>query len=258
MDLHGSAPRRFATQYVTMSEQIPYRSSRRLRSTKLSLRARHMNLFVRRSANTAHHRCLANLRHSLPHCIWMWTNCILLMAMLQPLARANDESPNWSRSSQFDETSFTKTIDGKIRLYVNAPLDGKGEPGRATRLIVYTLPAGNTIEQTLGCKAKPGLDWHYDIQHVAAQLRLLRSLMPSERIVLVCPEGPGLSWSAFRKAHADADSRMAQLVDHWRTEFGTEDARVMLAGHSNGGSFMFGVIDGAKSIPKYIDRVAFL
>jgi hypothetical protein len=180
------------------------------------------------------------------------------MAMLQPLARANDESPKWTRSSQFDETSFTKTIDGKIRLYVNAPLDAKGEPARATRLIVYTLPAGNTIEQTLGCKAKPGLDWHYDIQHVAAQLRLLRSLMPSERIVLVCPEGPGLNWSAFRKAHADADSRMAQLVDHWRTEFGTDGARVMLVGHSNGGSFMFGVIDGANSIPNYIDRIAFL
>ena len=164
----------------------------------------------------------------------------------------------WTRSTQFDETSFTETIDGKIRIHVNAPLDDNGKPARATRLIVYTLPAGNTIEHSLGCKMKPGLDWHYDIQHVAAQIRLLRNLMPNERIVLVCPEGPGLSWSSFRKAHADANARMGQLVDKWRTEFGTDNARVMLTGHSNGGSFMFGVIDASDEIPAYIDRIAFL
>jgi hypothetical protein len=178
--------------------------------------------------------------------------------MLSRFALSNDEPPKWTRSPQFEETSRTQTIDGHIRLHVNAPIDAKGQPARATRLIVYTLPAGNTIEQTLGCRTRKGLDWHYDIQHVAAQLRLVRSLLPNERIVLVCPEGPGLSWSAYRKAHPDADARMAQLVDDWRKEFGTGDTRVMLVGHSNGGSFMFGVIDGAKSIPSYIDRIAFL
>ena len=123
---------------------------------------------------------------------------------------------------------------------------------------MYTLPAGNTIEQSLGCQMKPGLDWHYDIQHVAAQVRLLRTLTPKERIVLVCPEGPGLNWSSFRKAHKDANARMGKLVDDWRKEFGTDDAHVMLTGHSNGGSFIFGVIDASAEIPAYIDRIAFL
>ena len=154
--------------------------------------------------------------------------------------------------------NFTTTLDSNVRMHVNAPVDEKGKPARATRLIVYALPAGNTIEQSLGCRMKPGLDWHYDIQHVAAQIRLLRSLMPSERIVLVCPEGPGLSWSAFRKAHVDANAKMAQLIDRWRGKFGTDDALVMLTGHSNGGSFMFGVIDAFDEIPAYIDRIAFL
>jgi hypothetical protein len=195
---------------------------------------------------------------SLPRWFWIWAQTAMLIATLPPLVRAADEASKWTRSPQFDETSRTQTIDGKIRLYVNAPRDDKGQPACATRLIIYTLPAGNTIEQTLGCQPKKGLDWHYDIQHVAAQLRLLRSLLPSERIVLVCPEGPGLSWSPYRKAHPDADARMTQLVDDWRKEFGTGDTRVMLVGHSNGGSFMFGVIDGAKSVPSYIDRIAFL
>lgn len=178
--------------------------------------------------------------------------------LIVPISWARDEARPWVRSHEFDEVSFTQTNADKVRIYVNAPVDDKGNPVRATRIVVYTLPAGNTIEQTLGCKMKPGLDWHYDIQHVAAQIRLLRSLIPNERIVLVCPEGPGLSWSAFRKAHPDADSRMAELVEQWRKEFGNEDTHVMLTGHSNGGSFMFGVIDGTAEIPAYIDRIAFL
>lgn len=195
---------------------------------------------------------------SLPRWFWIWAQTVVLIATLPPLAYAVDPASKWTRSPQFNETSRTQTIDGKVRLYVNAPLDDQEQPARATRLIVYTLPAGNTIEQTLGCQAKKGLDWHYDIQHVAAQLRLFRSLVPDERIVLVCPEGPGLSWSSYRKAHPDADAKMAQFVDDWRKELGTADTRVMLVGHSNGGSFMFGVIDGAVSIPSYIDRIAFL
>jgi hypothetical protein len=76
--------------------------------------------------------------------------------------------------------------------------------------------------------------------------------------VLLCVEGPGLSWTRFRTEHPDADAKMAQLVEQWRQEFGAEDTRVLLTGHSNGGSFMFGVIDGTDEIPAYIDRIAFL
>jgi hypothetical protein len=174
-----------------------------------------------------------------------------------PLA-AQHEPQNWVRSTEFPESSFTATTNSKIRYHVNAPLDDQGKPARATRLIVYTLPAGNTIEQTLGCRTKPGLDWHYDIQHVAAQTRLLRSLLPNEKIVLVCIEGPGLNWSAFRKSYADADARMAEFLDGLRKQFGRDDTPVMLTGHSNGGSFMFGVVDGTDAIPDCIDRIAFL
>jgi hypothetical protein len=192
--------------------------------------------------------------------IWARVAFICLFAGMRPdsVASAKETSHNWVRSAQFDETTFTETLDSKIRIHVNAPLDEKGQPARGTRLVVYSLPAGNTIEQTLGCKMKPGLHWRYDIQHVAAQIRLLRSLTPNEKIVLICPEGPGLSWTPFRKAHPDANARMAKLVDQWRKEFGATDARVMLTGHSNGGSFMFGVVDGAEEIPAYIDRIAFL
>ncbi len=182
----------------------------------------------------------------------------VLFAMCGSLAAAKQDSMPWKRSAEFEEQSFTTTVEPKIRIHVNAPLDDQGQPARATRLIVFALPNGNTLEQTLGSKMKEGMDWHYDIQHIAAQTRLLRTLEPIERIVLVCAEAPGLSWPSFRKNVPDANAKIGQLVESWRQQFGTKDTKVTLTGHSGGGSFMSGVIESADQIPAYIDRIAFL
>ncbi len=183
---------------------------------------------------------------------------LLFVALTQSVAYAVDATLPWTRSTEFAETSFTATLEGGIRIHVNAPLDDKGGPAKATRLIVYALPAGNTLEQTLGCNMKKGLDWHYDIQHIAAQTRLLRTLERQERITLVCAEAPKRFWPYYRKTEPDANRKIARLVATWRKEFGAEDAKVLLAGHSAGGSFMFGLIEGVDDIPSYIDRIAFL
>jgi pimeloyl-ACP methyl ester carboxylesterase len=182
----------------------------------------------------------------------------------------------WQRSQWFDEQAFTAALEPAGRVHVNAPIDETGRTARGTRILVYALPNGNTIEQTLGCKMAEGLDWHYDIQHVAAQVRLLRSLpghvgeslrdshprlgqtRPSERIVLVCAEAGGLSWPNWRRTTADANMKIADFVGQWRRQFGTDDCRVTLAGHSGGGSFMFGVMEASDDIPDYIDRIVFL
>ncbi|MCI0331680.1 MAG: hypothetical protein L0228_00465 [Planctomycetes bacterium] len=165
----------------------------------------------------------------------------------------------WEHSPQFDERfAFSTALESKVRLYFNAPLETPEKHYKSTRIIVYALPNGNTIEQTLGCKMTEGLDWHYDIQHVAAQIRLLRSLMPDERIILVCAEAPGLSWPSFRKNEPDANAEIRSMVDDWRTQFGTTNVKVTLTGHSGGGAFMFGVIDASEAIPDYVDRIAFL
>ncbi len=180
------------------------------------------------------------------------------LAMFSQLAAAHAEMFDWKSVPQFSEVSFTETIDDGVRIHVNAPLDEGGKPAKATRLIVFALPNGNTIEQTLGCQMKPGLDWHYDIQHIAAQVRLLRTLKPDERIVLVCAEAPGLSWPSFRKKVKDANVKIGTLVERWREQFGTNKTKVALTGHSGGGAFMFGVIESADTIPSYIDLIAFL
>jgi pimeloyl-ACP methyl ester carboxylesterase len=176
------------------------------------------------------------------------------------LAQADIESRDapWARSPWFEEVSFTTTIEPKVRIHVNAPAGIGNRPIRATRLIVFALPNGNTIEQTLGCKMSEGLDWHYDIQHVAAQVRLMRTLMPKEEIVLVCAEAPGLTWPNFCRNVSNANEQIRAMIDDWRRQFGTKNAKVTLTGHSGGGAFMFCVIDASDEIPDYIDRIAFL
>src|SRR5262249_8729909 len=129
---------------------------------------------------------------------------------------------------------------------------------KSTRVIVFALPNGNTLEQTLGCLMKPGMDWHYDIQHIAAQVRLLRSITPNERLVPVCAQAKGVSWPGGRASHKDANKIIAELVDDWRKKYGGADAKVTLSGHSGGGGFMFSVVEAGDKIPDYIDRIAFL
>jgi hypothetical protein len=181
------------------------------------------------------------------------------IALVLVLAGASvpDDLP-WRPSPWFAEKCLTQSIAPDARIHVNSPVDAHSAPARATRLIVYALPNGNTIEQTLGCRMAEGLDWHYDIQHVAAQVRLLREAVPDERIVLVCAEAGGLSWPNWRRTHADANANIARMLDDWRRRFAAPDCKVLLAGHSGGGSFLFGLIEAGDAIPEYIDRIAFL
>lgn len=156
------------------------------------------------------------------------------------------------------EVWTTLAVEPSVRIHINAPADKHGKPKKATRLIVFALPNGNTLEQTLGCKLRDGLSWRYDIQHIAAQVRTLREMMPNENIVLIAAEGPGLSWPNFRRIESDPNTKIRALYDTWRKRFATKDARVTLTGHSGGGAFILGVIQGGGSIPNDIDRIAFL
>ena len=83
-----------------------------------------------------------------------FTTAVAYFVSLGAVAQAEVESPvaPWARSPWFDEVSFTTTIEPKVRIHVNAPVGKGGKPVRGARLIVFALPNGNTIEQTLGCR----------------------------------------------------------------------------------------------------------
>jgi hypothetical protein len=164
--------------------------------------------------------------------------------------------PGFRRSPWFDEQVREQWIDGDVRVLVNAA--GNFDRSRPTRLVVFATPNGNTIEQTLGCGPAQGLDWHFDIQHVAAQVRRLREIVPRENVVLACVQAEGLSWPAWRKAHDDSAVRARQVVDWAKQLLPETTVRVALTGHSGGGTFIFANIDAGDAIASDVERIAFL
>jgi hypothetical protein len=157
----------------------------------------------------------------------------------------------------FGEQVKRLTLESGVRVYVNAP--GAMDDRRPTRLIVYATPNGNTIEQTLGRAKGPSVDWHFDLQHVAAQVRRLREVDERENVVLAVTDAPGRSWPAFRQNTPDAGKVIASVVDLASQGLPrTAGLKVVLSGHSGGGSFLFGYLNAVEAIPETIDRIAFL
>ena len=131
---------------------------------------------------------------------------------------------------------------------------------RKVELILYALPNGNTTAQTIGRKMVEGLDWHFDIQNIGAQTRALRRRGLANSVVVYL-EADSKSWPSWRqtRGYDKANARIVELVDEVRTAIGNpRDLAVTLTGHSGGGSFMFGFIEGQDAIPSWVERIAFL
>jgi hypothetical protein len=143
-----------------------------------------------------------------------------------------------------------------FRVLMNAGKDY--DPKKPTRLILFATPNGNTIEWTMGRKHTTGQDWHFDIQHVAAQCRRFRELTANENIVFAVTEAEGLSWPAWKKRTKDGPAKIRTIVEAVKGCLPKGEIKVTLACHSGGGSFLFGVIDGGEAIPEFIDRIIFL
>ncbi len=143
-----------------------------------------------------------------------------------------------------------------MRAVINAParLDSK----RPTRIVVFATPNGNTADWTLGARKAPGLDWHYDIQHVGAQVRRLREVDPGVNRVLAVVEPTPLSWPAWRRARGGGGAGIRAIVDAIVRTVGIDGARITLAAHSGGGSFLHGFIEDGDAIPPAVDRIVFL
>lgn len=143
-----------------------------------------------------------------------------------------------------------------VRVLANVAKDYDAK--KPTRLVIYATPNGNTIEWTMGRKNATGQDWHFDIQHVAAQVRRFRELTPNENVVFAVTEAEGLSWPAWKKRTKDGPAKIRTIVETVKGWLPKGDIKVTLGCHSGGGSFLFGVIDGGETIPDFVDRIIFL
>lgn len=152
-------------------------------------------------------------------------------------------------------------IEPGVRVFLDTPaqMDAK----KPTLLVIYATPNGNSIEQTWGAavaKDDKTADWRMDIQHVGAQIRLLRSIDTGRYIVVAVIEADGKSWPAWRAKHAENSKIILGIVDRLRAEAKTGDTlpTVILTGHSGGGSFTFGFLNGIDAIPDFVERIALL
>ncbi|MFA6167517.1 MAG: hypothetical protein WC700_12940 [Gemmatimonadaceae bacterium] len=144
----------------------------------------------------------------------------------------------------------TATIVAPARIDTTTPVD----------LVLYALPNGNSTAETMGRRAGDGIGWRYDIQHIGAQTRALRERGLPQAVVVYL-EADSKSWPSWRAklGYERANARIVTIVEQLRAAVGHADqSPVTLTGHSGGGSFMFGFIEGQAALPDWLERIAFL
>lgn len=129
---------------------------------------------------------------------------------------------------------------------------------RETIFVFYALPNGNTTNQTMGKKIKPGDDWHFDIQHIAAQTLFIRKQLRHKNFIVIYLENTLKSWPAWKQKHTDFRTIIPKLVDSVADIIPASVKSIYLSGHSGGGSFIFGYLDGVEKIPGFVKNISFI
>jgi len=174
------------------------------------------------------------------------------------LAAPPEPLAGYTVSPHFGEQFREFTFDPDVLIHVNVPAPDRFDPALPVRLVVFALPNGNTIAQTIGCRMAEGIDWHFDIQHIGAQTRLVRSRLTDANLVVAYVQARHLSWPGWRRQHEQSGAAIVRLVETLRAEFPADSTTVELVAHSGGGSLLFGLIEQVPDIPDWITRFAWL
>jgi len=155
-----------------------------------------------------------------------------------------------------EQELWIKNGHDSVTININAPLhfNKKGK----TFLVLFALPNGNNIEWTKGKRMKTGEDWHFDIQHIAAQTRFVRNIDKKNNYIVAYIMADQKSWPAWKRTVEGSRLKIENIVDSLTERFKDYHPRIILNGHSGGGSFIFGYLDIVEKIPDNIERIAFL
>jgi hypothetical protein len=105
---------------------------------------------------------------------------------------------------------------------------------------------------------KEGDDWHFDNQHIAAQSRFVRTLDKKNNYIVVYLMAAQKSWPTWKRTIENSKVKIKNIVDSLAERFIEYHPKIILNGHSGGGSFIFGYLDAVDKIPNNIERIAFL
>ncbi len=148
------------------------------------------------------------------------------------------------------------TIDSGITLTFDEPADLNAS--KPTKIILFALPNGNTTAQTFGKNLSPGEDWHFNIQHIGAQTSFIRNADPKTNYIVVYFENNLKSWPGWRRKYAKADEQIGKMVNQLVNDYQLYHPKLIITGHSGGGSFIFGYINSQAQIPAVVERFGFL
>ncbi len=161
--------------------------------------------------------------------------------------------------TMWHELLTTETLGEGVTVHLNAPAELLDPTTKPLRLVFYALPNGNSIAWTVGREVGAGDDWHFGIQHVGAQTRLVRRLLPDEAIVVAYLEAPGRSWPTWRRQHAAQAAVLARdIVTRVSERFRPWQPCLEFAAHSGGGSFLWAFIEADEEISSAVKRFVFL
>lgn len=183
---------------------------------------------------------------------------LVLASVTFPLQAQGFKVPGAVPGAYFGEQVLSFTYAPDIRVTVNAPAVARFDAAKPTEIVLFGLPNGNTTDWTIGKRPAAGDDWHFDIQHIGAQTRYVRSLDAPMNLVTVYLEAPQLSWGAWRKTTPAADSIIRALAENLLALFAPVHPYIALNGHSGGGNIPFAFIDASRQIPDYVQRISFI
>ncbi len=161
-------------------------------------------------------------------------------------------------SPYFGEQVCSFVYSPDIIIHINAPAKSEFDKSKPTKLVLYALPNGNTIEWTIGKLPAEGDDWHYHIQHIGAQTRFIRANNQEYNLVTVYLQATARSWGSWRKAEPDRDPIIKESVEYILSLFSEYNPHIELNSHSGGGNFIFGFIDACDEIPAYVKKISFI
>jgi hypothetical protein len=163
----------------------------------------------------------------------------------------------FSNSPYFNEQILNFRYSPEVTIQINAPSAKAFDINKPTEVILFALPNGNTIDETVGKILEPGDDWHYDIQHIGAQTRFLRQHDTTKNIVTAYLQTAQLSWPLWRSKYSNNAALVKSIVDSVKNIFQKYNPFIVLSSHSGGGGFIFSYLANG-AVPDDIKRITFL
>lgn len=182
-----------------------------------------------------------------------------LSLICQMLSHAQTQSSLPAKPLQTETTIRIHNPVNKTITWINLPDSlPRLTTSKKLLLIFFALPNGNSIEWTMGKTMTPGNDWHFDIQHIAAQTRFIRKVMKDRHVVVAYMANELKSWPVWKRQQADGPAEIKRMVDSVAGIFHSFRTELVLNSHSGGGSFLLGYLDATPSIPLEVSRIAFI